>query len=273
MSIENKIQLIENKWLSPLTEECKRIFKNHHIPSHDHEHSKRVWTNAKLLLRSIDESGYKLNEQSIGSIIIACFFHDTGLSSTIGEQHGKASREFCNNFFKLYPHLIPENLTEILDIIEYHEDKDYFNTPKNHFSLNSILAVSDDSDAFGYIGVYRYAEIYLMRNIQPQDLANKVLINLENRFNNIKLQFYSLSHFFRQIEKKYDITRTFYSHLLGFYLNNSHNYSAEIIQIIKFEIITNKKCPNEVWLEALKTVANQESIEFLNKLMQEINGN
>ena len=37
--------------------------------------------------------------------------------------------------------------------------------------LLTILSVSDDLDAFGYIGIYRYTEIYLTRGIDPEKIG------------------------------------------------------------------------------------------------------
>ena len=38
-------------------------------------------------------------------------------------------------------------------------------------NLLTILSVADDLDAFGFIGIYRYSEIYLTRGIDPEKIG------------------------------------------------------------------------------------------------------
>ena len=73
-----------------------------------------------------------------------------------------------------------------------------------------LLSTSDDLDAFGYTGIYRYAEIYLCRGIRPRELPVLIVENLNNRFNNLKSIFKSLPHFIDRQEIRYRITCEFY---------------------------------------------------------------
>jgi hypothetical protein len=271
MSISTKINIVEIKWLEKLSYECQRIFQPCHIPSHDFEHHKRVWTQAKLLLKSIENTGYIFDISFIENLIVVCFFHDTGLTINLGEDHGKASRELCRSFFNGHPNLEPEGFEEILQTIEFHENKNYTANLPASFSLLSVFAVADDADAFGYIGVYRYAEIYLMRNITPEDLAQKVLANLENRFNNIKIQYGNLKLYFSVLEQEYLKTRCFYNELKLSYSTNSQNYTSAIIHIIQKEIIENKKMPHQVWMDQLNYNNLPDTTDFIHKLLTEKN--
>ena len=272
MSVLAKISEIEDKWHALLGAECKRIFENHHIPSHNASHHERVWANAKLLIRAMGNTRHGFSSLSIESLITACFFHDTGLTVTIDEKHGKASSDLCNNFLKAIPDLIPESIDEILSAIEFHENKEYLKENANPFSLLSILSAADDADAFGYIGIYRYAEIYLMRQISIQHLASIVLANLDSRFNNIKKQYQNFTEFYMQMEQNYLIARNFYTDLQRGYLTNSANYTQSIIQIIQTEIIEKHKLPIYVWLEQLNKPNSLETIDFIYKIIQEHNG-
>ena len=80
-----------------------------------------------------------------------------------GVKHGKHSRDLCQRF--LMENNLPENdFTDVLEAIENHDNKDYSgNTIQN--DLLTILSISDDLDAFGITGIYRYSEIYLTRGI------------------------------------------------------------------------------------------------------------
>ena len=40
-----------------------------------------------------------------------------------------------------------------------------------------MLSVADDLDAFGFTGIYRYSEIYLMRGINPNQLGHLIIEN------------------------------------------------------------------------------------------------
>ena len=125
MSLHTALTLVEAKWLDKLSLECQRIFQNHHIPSHDFEHHNRVWQNLKLLITNLVNTGQSFDEKTIESLIIACFFHDTGLTRTLDEKHGSASRDLCQAYFESNLASRPGNLNEILYIIENHENKNY----------------------------------------------------------------------------------------------------------------------------------------------------
>ena len=207
MSNTHVIEKIEREWLKLLFSHCENLFKNAFIPSHNHWHHLRVWHFARELL--LNEKTC-LNEDICTALIFATFFHDTGLILDKGSEHGKNSLLFYRNFItetniKLKLH------KEIENAIFYHDDKTYTHKSAHSNLILNYLSIADDLDAFGYIGIYRYLEIYLFRKTPKELIADKILLNLEQRFNNLakkcKTQNIEIH------EKRYLITHRFFSEL------------------------------------------------------------
>ena len=76
--------------------------------------------------------------------------------------------------------------------------------------LLRILSVSDDLDAFGYIGIFRYSEIYLTRSVIPEKLGFLILENVEKRFANFVKTLHSETAIVQKHRKRYDIIRNFF---------------------------------------------------------------
>ena len=213
LALNKRIRETEETWLLPLLNLCHNLFSEVFLPSHDHLHHFRVWNHAKEILFLLEESGYSIPEVLPQQLIIAAFFHDTGLVCNKHEKHGKESRRMCEEFFRHGEHSVPEGFLEILEAIEHHDDKTFRgqkqadNPGKPVFRL---LSASDDLDAFGYTGIYRYAEIYLQRGMFPEELAGRVLDNLHNRFENLNRSFGTQVHFIDRQKVRYGITREFY---------------------------------------------------------------
>ncbi len=165
---------IESKWLQELYEYNYNLFAKKHIPSHDHGHHLRVWHNAKNLAIALHTNQYLiLTSEKLECLIIAALFHDTGITSTLDEKHGKAGKKICSDFLRKTKKNIPHGIKEALNAIEFHENKEHYGIVKDKTSVLAILSTADDMDAFGATGAYRYAEIYLMRNIAPEALAGR----------------------------------------------------------------------------------------------------
>ena len=261
ISIIEIIKDVENKWLKSLLSFNKQLFSFTYIPSHDHTHHLRVWLNAKELICSLSNYKVEINYIFVERLIIACMFHDTGLTVTLDEKHGAASRRICEDYFSEL--IQPINFNEILNAIEFHEDKKYIKNSTSKNSIYSILAASDDIDAFGYIGIYRYAEIYLMRNIKMDEMGQKVLSNLESRFRNIESIYGQIEPFFSLTKQKYNIVHDFYLSL-----KNSNKNCFEILQIIENELITGKKDSFLVW--NYYSQSKNENIKcFANSILKE----
>lgn len=268
MGINENIIKVEEKWLKKLYAHSFKLFENKYLPSHNHEHHLRVWHNAKKIIEALSEKSNLLSPEIIETIFIACFFHDSGLTVTLDEKHGKAGCELCLTFFKQQQLDLPHGIQEILQAIEYHDDKKYLSESFAPEDFRNIVAIADDMDAFGAIGVFRYAEIYLLRGIDVNLLAEKVLPNLNTRFKHIEKIYFEYPSLIANVRLQYEYTKSFYN-LLNF--NELKNEQAKIIQIINYEIITQKKQAGKVWENCYKTMRSPYCKEFFNKIVAESN--
>jgi len=214
--MEDLIYNVEQKWLKTLYKVCRDTFSDSFLPSHDELHHYRVWITAREIIRELGTLDFCFSEAEIEKIIIAIFFHDVGMAKNLDKDHGKISRKICENFFKTNPDKKIQGLAEIYEAIENHDDKEYKNNihlHKDPKTLFSILSVSDDLDAFGIIGIYRYAEIFLMRNININELPDRVLDNITHRYHFFQKNYGFLTSFSEKQEARYLIIKSFYEKL------------------------------------------------------------
>lgn len=202
----------EQKTLEPLYKFCESIFTDNKIPSHNHTHHLRVWEYAKELLYALNSST-EINYNTVESCLIASLFHDTGLTKTTNENHGKESREICFKYFEDNNLSKPDNFEEILYAIENHDDKEYKSNDLASNSIMSVLCNADDLDAFGKIGVIRYAEIYLLRGFTIKELPELVIKNLDQRFLNFEKTFMNFPILYAKHKSRYLSTKTFFKDL------------------------------------------------------------
>jgi HD superfamily phosphodiesterase len=267
------VEEVEKRWLSALQNICKEVFSNIFLPSHDYGHHMRVWNNAKRLLYALHSAGHDFTQNEIEQIIIAIFFHDTGLTVTLDEKHGKASSEICKSSFSKYKLKEPENFKIILQLIELHEDKEYKSDFLANVHPSAIISASDDIDAIGAIGVYRYAEIYLLRGISVMQLPTRVIDNLDKRFDNLQKYYSNLEEYFNEIRLKYWITREFYSDLQKQYEQASIDELSGaygIIQVFKNEIIQKKLGLYKTALNAALNTTDVYVSEYFSLLATEL---
>jgi HD superfamily phosphodiesterase len=179
----------EKKWLALLQEHALQIFSDTFLPSHDHTHHRRVWNIGKTLLLQIGTFNRHLDPDLVEGLLIAAMFHDLGMVATREKDHGRISREMCQDFFGRRKPKKPERYEEVLDAIERHDIKDervYFGIgPEEAPDVLTLLSLADDLEALGTIGIYRYAEIYLIRGMKPGELGIHILGNASIRFNHI----------------------------------------------------------------------------------------
>ena len=71
--------------------------------------------------------------------------------------------------------------------------------------------MADDMDALGITGIYRYAEIYLKRDVPLKDLGRNILRNSFNRYRNMLPLLSFLPELKKKTEKEFRILTTFYS--------------------------------------------------------------
>lgn len=230
-SIGNIILDVENQWKHELYGHCAAIFKTCHIPSHDETHHLRVWNYASNLAISLYFRGYPVDKPFLTKLIICCFFHDTGLSVTLDASHGKASASICKEYFK---NVAIDGFEEILRAIEFHENKDDKKLLLKKNLLGSILTIADDLDAFGYAGIYRYAEVYSLRGIEIAEISSSVLINAKARYQRIVK---SLPADVLKTEVLYNN----YRELSRFFNISNLNNVELLVNTIKSNVIANKQ--------------------------------
>jgi hypothetical protein len=181
------VEETEKKWLRELFDFVRSLFAGNPIPSHDHLHHLRVWRYAAGLMNEISARGVKISPGDAEDLIFACLFHDTGLTVDTGPDHGKAGFEICKNYLEK-KRIRLHDQKRVLEAIANHDDKSYTGMSSlidgEKLNILKVLAISDDLDAFGRTGIYRYSEIYLMRGIPMEDIGLKIMANLAGRFAN-----------------------------------------------------------------------------------------
>jgi HD superfamily phosphodiesterase len=212
MTLDQLITNIEYDWKSKLYKASCACFKGIGLPSHNHKHHYRVWIYAKELVKTLSEN-HHFSYNYLTNLIIACFFHDTGMSVTTDERHGKEGALLCQQYFKNTSIHPPENLNSTLEAIEHHDNKTYQQGFSDKSSLTTILSTADDLDAFGYFGILRYAEIYLLRNISIEELGQRVMENAQNRFRNFENNFGQYPGLIEKHQERMKILLDFYQEL------------------------------------------------------------
>ena len=163
------------------------LFKDIKIDSHGLEHHRRVWKYARELMQYPEISAGIADNSFPVKLFIGSYLHDSGMAVDPGPEHGINSRRFCEIFLDDNGLKI-DDFGDLLDAVENHDNKDY-PTSLSKSLLFNILTVADDLDALGYIGIYRYTEIYLMRGEPLNELGNLIIKNVSGRFANLKRTF------------------------------------------------------------------------------------
>ncbi|MQY78424.1 MAG: HD domain-containing protein [Bacteroidetes bacterium] len=276
--MEDLIYNIEQKWLKTLFKVCRNTFSDSFLPSHDETHHYRVWTIAIELIRELGTQDIHFSETDIEKILIAVFFHDIGMAKNLDKEHGKISRNICENFFEINPGKKIRGLNEVYETIEKHDNKEYKNNiqfPMKPTNLFFILSVSDDLDAFGIIGIYRYAEIFLMRNININDLPEKVLDNLNSRFDYFQKNYGFLVRFAEKQKARYLTIKSFYEALQKQLTDKPGTSSVQygplgvITNIIQF-VLERKLSPDVISEHIMKNVDDLFIREFFKQFNLEI---
>ncbi len=197
------------KYRRLLTNECRRLFINTDLPSHDHLHHARVWENASTLLSRLYEAAIVTDKRMAEKAIIASFFHDTGLTLNQGPDHGTESRKLCSGFLSGCD-LSEGERKEILDAVEKHDDKTY-RALHDPASLAAIISVADDMDAFGTKGIGRYIEIYLMRGIPEDAMPQMVIENITSRFRHLESTYHMFPDLVEEQRKRVETVIDYFS--------------------------------------------------------------
>jgi HD superfamily phosphodiesterase len=178
------------------------------IWSHDLSHHTRVWNYAKELLLSYSDHADKL---FIDKLLITCYLHDLGMSIDPGSKHGYHSKILCEKFIRVNNMSMPD-YQDVLAAIEYHDNKEYSDSPSDN-RLLLLLSVADDLDAFGYIGIYRYIEIYMVRGIHPAMIGPMILENASGRFKNLESIFGRFPGLIEKHRMRYLVLESFFKEL------------------------------------------------------------
>lgn len=209
---EDIIKAAEDKYKAILESRCRNLFSGTYIPSHDHLHHARVWEYAKEIMRHLFSAGMTDDVMLPEKAIIAVFFHDTGLTVNKGADHGKESRIICSEFLSEQD-TDPALHNEILDAVEKHDDKNY-GSASSPASLEAIVAVADDMDAFGHTGVLRYWEIYTMRRLETSVIPGMIISNAESRFRHLESTYHMFPDLIAEQKARLDFLVSFYTSLV-----------------------------------------------------------
>ncbi len=275
MNTNEIIESAENKYKQILEEYFISVYKDSFLTSHGIDHHRRVWNNSKELfillpLKSNDHSLFQLAEE----LIIASYLHDIGMSVDPGIKHGKHSRELCCRFLVLN-NLSENDFPELLDAIENHDNKDYSGNQTVNDLLN-ILSISDDLDAFGFTGIFRYSEIYLTRGINPGKIGYMIRENALKRFNNLTTTLEPFTDYFQKHHKRYVILDEFFSKYndqlpsYHFYTVNPSGYCG-VIQIFA-NMISDKIQLSEIYKHVQANINDPVIRSFFIELDRETDG-
>ncbi|HKK42276.1 MAG TPA: HD domain-containing protein, partial [Bacteroidales bacterium] len=124
MSFNSQIESSEYRLKQVLEDYFVSEFDERSLPSHGLEHHRRVWEYCKEITVTLRKRGHPFKDLFFDNLIVAAYLHDIGMIVDSGPRHGKHSREMCTHFLKIN-RLNIEDFHEALEIIEYHDRKDY----------------------------------------------------------------------------------------------------------------------------------------------------
>jgi predicted acetyltransferase len=124
--------------------------------------------------------------------------------------HGIQSSEICKAFL-LKNNFNESDFSDVLEAVEHHDDKEYKNQGYINNEVLKLLSIADDLDAFGYIGIYRYLEIYIARGIRPEILGHEIRKNALKRFKNFELNFGYFPELFERHRNRFRILDDFFA--------------------------------------------------------------
>lgn len=274
MDLNGIIESAESKYKQILEEFFISVYNDSLLTSHGIDHHRRVWNYSKELLKLLthkenSQNKYQLTEE----LIIASYLHDIGMSVDPGIKHGKHSRELCLRFLVLN-NLSENDFPELLNAVENHDDKDY---PDNKVSneLLEILSIADDLDALGYIGIFRYSEIYLKRGLNPGKIGSLIRENAGKRFNNLTPALEPYTGYFQKHRERYFILDEFFRNyneqLPAYHFYTDPSGYCGVIQIFA-NMITDKIQLSEIY-RSVKNLNDPVIKLFFSELEKELSNN
>lgn len=274
MDLTGTIESAEKQYKQILEEFFISVYNENSLSSHGIDHHRRVWNYSKELLRLITVKNTIHLSRLPAELIIACYLHDTGMSIDPGIKHGKHSRNLCLQFLK--KNNLPENdFKDVLEAIEIHDNKNYGDEPFKNYLL-TVLSVSDDLDAFGITGIFRYSEIYLTRRISPEKIGYLIRENAEKRYDNFVKTFGSDSEIVRKHSNRYYVLDNFFSKYneqlpsCHFGENSPSGYCG-VIEIILF-MMNNNLVLKDLFMKPEKYSKDTVIRRFFAELEKELSG-
>jgi HD superfamily phosphodiesterase len=209
MNLTKEIESAERKFRQKLEDFFTYKWGKTKLYSHDINHHRRVWDNARSLLNEVYARFPDKIHFSPDKLLTACYVHDLGMVVETGDKHGIQSSRLFREFLEL--NKLPEScFSEAIEAVENHDKKESASIPVI-FSIATFLAAADDLDAFGYIGIYRYIEIYLERGIHPDNLGYEIINNAQKRFANFELLFAGFKELIEKHKERYLILYKFFN--------------------------------------------------------------
>ena len=265
---------MQTSWLEKVELACRQAFIGSHIPSHDFAHHQRVWGYALEIANNLDKSNSDNNTQAYLNLLVACYFHDTGLTVNPGEDHGADSLRLLERWMETIPDIKAQINQSAFDAVALHDDKSYKQQAltKNTLSLDNtlaILSIADDMDALGYLGVLRYTEIYLMRGISANDLPQKVIAYLESRFQFMEESIKNIPELYHHQRGRYEVALQFFTSWAN-QDKNKADYAtfAALVQ----SIVVEQKLGWDRLAEALQNHSWEGLKPFIHELVAEMKG-
>ncbi|MFP4555655.1 MAG: HD domain-containing protein [Bacteroidales bacterium] len=273
-NLSQHIKSAEAKWLVPVKQQLISLYHNVHLPSHDISHHERVWDFCKQLMAEINSYGECIDDNLVEQLLVASLFHDTGLIKDKSEKHGYQSRIFCVNFFEQNPKLQLNDIECVLHAIEHHDDKSLKAQPgivqKPSTDILTLLSTADDLDAFGYVGVFRYLEIYLLRGIAFKAIPKMVMDNITNRLTNFSNNYSMLSSFHDNQVNRYYITHRFYSELALEQAGSFPGDYSSITELLVKHLVNDKNDVKTAITHGLLSLQSPVLIDFFISLKEEL---
>lgn len=272
-----QIHEVEQKHLYTLYRYMVKVFENTNLPSHDALHHLRVWLHCRGLIIELHRAGVEIPSELIENSIVACFFHDSGLTIDIGEIHGKLGGQICKDYYNNNPSFTIKNIDSVVQAIEFHDDKSVksgaVTKPEDMACLNRLVSTADDLDAIGVIGIFRYIEIYLKRGIPDNEIPKKVIKNLKNRFNNFSNAYSSLHRFSDKQKVRYLETLNFFMALESEMIQNTNSSDSQlaIFKILKEQLVEKKQGIDRTIEYAINSSSASYPLHFFSRLKDELN--
>lgn len=240
--------------------------------SHDITHHRRVWSFAKELFPLQSEDPVCIPFSAM-ELIVACYLHDIGMAFDTGPKHGRISASVCSAFLK-------ENDLDIslfknaLNAIESHDNKEYRSLAREN-RLLELLSCADDLDAFGFTGIYRYLEIYIIRGIRDEELGYMIRENAANRLNHFISVFGSNIELIAKHKKRHAILDIFFERynkdLPMISSSGKINNSSILVKNLIADMLKNGQSPLEAAQGLIRVHKNEkEVVAFFDGLFSEL---